>query len=132
MFLPIVFYCPCVIEGRAVCFIFIKYVLKEKLSPFPLAVLVKQNNGNKDLSALESYGALSWGCKTSLLLCINLSHLRVSKINSSRCYKNEYCHLPKLQNTIIQQKHRKTRQYAFLKKMKTRIRFFSAALRRTC
>lgn len=88
MFLPILFHCPSVREGRAVCFIFIKYMLKEELSSFPLNVLVKQNNGNKDFSALQSYSALSWECKASLLLFINFPMNTVGIKEASNLFKS--------------------------------------------
>lgn len=63
-------------------------MLKEELSSFPLNVLVKQNNGNKDFSALKSYNALSWECKASLLLCINFPMDAVGIKAASNLFKS--------------------------------------------
>lgn len=62
-------------------------MLKEELSSFPLNVLVKQNNGNKDFSAWESYNALSWERKASLLLCINFPTDTVGTKEASNLFK---------------------------------------------
>jgi len=88
MFLSILFHCPSARAGRAVCFVFIKCILKEELSSFSLNVLVKQYNGNKDFSALESYNALSWERKASLLFCINFPADTVGIKETSNLFKS--------------------------------------------